>query len=81
VRYLPPVAFLGSSTADMARSPERRRRAAGKCRRAPLGLFVVCGQVASGVVARRRRVAERRRRRRRRRRTCVRSYGRARARV
>lgn len=78
--YLPPVEFLGPSTADMARSPERRRRAAGKCRRAPLGLCVVCGQVASGVVARRRRAAERRRRRRRRR-TCVRSYGRARARV
>jgi len=77
VYYLPPVAFLGPATADMARSPERRRRAAGKCRRAPLGLCVVCGQVASGVVARRRGAAERRRRRR----TCVRSCGRARARV
>jgi len=76
VYYLPLVAFLGPSTADMARSPERRRRAAGKCRRAPLGLCVVCGQVAFGVVARRRRAAERRRRR-----MCVRSYGRARARV
>lgn len=75
VYYLPPVAFLGPATADMARSPERRRRAAGKCRRAPLGLCVVCGQVASGVVARRRGAAERRRRK------CVRSCGRARARV
>jgi len=78
VYYLPPVVFLGPSTADTARSPKRRRRAAGKCRRAPLGLCVVCGQIASGVVARRRRVAERRRRLRRRL-TCVRTYGRARA--
>lgn len=76
VYYLPLVAFLGPSTADMARSPERRRRAAGKCRRAPLGLCVVCGQVAFGVVAHRRRAAERRRRR-----MCVRLCGRARARV